>query len=280
MSSFLKTSFIYDETARSESLVLLLKRSFSRQHHLHFFLVFSIPRLSPCIVSFALGLHQRQTGIAGNVSIYKRLITVGWRTVWTHYSDYRFSKKVQLSRHHGPHRTKKKFSHAIFLCLVRVRKLSVHCNSKSTAVMFSCTLALGRLATAPAHAAVESTSARRAGGATPGPAHAPGRFAKAGQARLRSISAASWSTGVWAVTEPDACVQSELRKFLQNQFSFLWKMCDLWFSIRNQRNPPPPVLKCVMFRKKLRTYEMLPKGKRVFSAHFAQLKWENHHPLP
>ena len=82
--------------------------------------------------------------------IYKLLITVGWRTVWTRFSDYRFSKKVQLSRHLGPHRTKRKFSHAIFLCLVRVRKVPVHCNSKSTAVMSSCTLALGRLATAPA----------------------------------------------------------------------------------------------------------------------------------
>ena len=66
MSSFLKTSFIHDETAPSESLVLHLKRSFSRQHHLHFFLVFSIPRPSPRIVCFALGLQQRQTGIAGN----------------------------------------------------------------------------------------------------------------------------------------------------------------------------------------------------------------------
>ena len=66
MSSFLKTSFIHDETAPSESLVLHLKISFSRQHHLHFFLVFSIARPSPRIVCFALGLHQRQTGIAGN----------------------------------------------------------------------------------------------------------------------------------------------------------------------------------------------------------------------
>ena len=126
MSSFLKTSFIHDETAPSGSLVLLLKRSFSRQHHLHFFLVFSqVPRLSPRIVCFALGLLQRQTGIAGNVSIYKLLITVGWRTAWTRFSDNRFSKKVQLSRHRGPHRTKKKFSHAICLCLVRVRKVHV-----------------------------------------------------------------------------------------------------------------------------------------------------------
>ena len=48
--------------------------------------------------------------------------------------------------------------------------------------MFSCTLALGRRATAPARS---GPRARRAGGATPGPAHAPGYFAKAGQARLR-----------------------------------------------------------------------------------------------
>ena len=50
--------------------------------------------------------------------------------------------------------------------------------------MFSCTLALGRRATAPARS---GPRARRAGGATPGPARAPGRFAKAGQARLRWI---------------------------------------------------------------------------------------------
>ena len=51
---------------------------------------------------------DRPAGIAGNVSIYKLLITVGWRTVWTRFFDNRFSKKVQLSRHRGPHRTKKK----------------------------------------------------------------------------------------------------------------------------------------------------------------------------
>ena len=54
--------------------------------------------------------------------------------------------------------------------------------------MFSCTLALGRLATAPARSGHERDEL--AGGATPGPAHASGCFAKAGQARLRSISAA------------------------------------------------------------------------------------------
>ena len=58
--------------------------------------------------------------------------------------------------------------------------------------MFSCTdLALGRLATGSTAPARSGPRARRAGGATPGPAHAPGRFANAGQARLRSISAAS-----------------------------------------------------------------------------------------
>ena len=236
MSSFLKTSFIQDKTAPSESLVLLLKRSFSRQHHLHFFLVFSITRLSPCIVCFALGLHQRQTGIAGNVSIYKLLLTVGWRTVWTRFSGYRFSKKVQLSRHRGPHRTKKKFSHAICLCLVRARKVHCICNSKST-VMFSCTLALGRRATAPARS---GPRARRAGGATPGPAHAPGRFAKAGQARLRWIVG---STGVWAVTEPDACAPSELRKFLhfvqKSIFLFCGKCAICDFPSETGATPSP-----------------------------------------
>ena len=164
----------------SGSLVLLLKRSSSRQHHLHFFLVFSqVPRLSPRIVCFALGLLQRQTGIAGNVSIYKLLITVGWRTVWTRFSDNRFSKKVQLSRHRGPHRTKKKFSHAICLCLVRVRKVHVlylaRVQSCSRALWRS---GLGKRATAPAlHVGLRSRARRD--GAMPCPAHAPGRFAKA-----------------------------------------------------------------------------------------------------
>ena len=249
MSSFLKTSFTHDETAPSESLVLLLKRSFSRQHHLHFFLIFSIPCHSPCNVCFVLGLHQRQTGIAGNVRIYKLLLTVEWRTVWTRFSDNRFSKKVQLSRHRGPHRTKRKFSHAIFLCLVRVRKVPVHCNSKSTAVMFSCTLALGRLATAPARSG-RGPRARRAGGATPSPAHAPGRFAKAGQARLRSISAAGWSIGVWAGTEPAFGARFELRKFLQNQFSFFCGKCAICdFPSETSATPLPPFRNALRLEK-------------------------------
>ena len=124
--------------------------------------------------------------------------------------DYRFSKEVQLSRHRGPHRTKKN-SLMRSACAWCVCVQGTLYYSKST-VMFSCPLGTSYCASAP--------RARRAGGAIPGPTHAPGRFAKAGQARLRSISADSWSTGVWAVTEPDACARSELQKFLRNQFSF------------------------------------------------------------
>ena len=151
-------------------------------------------------------------------------MTVGWRTVWIRFSDCSFSEKVQLSRHCGPHRTKKKVFQAICLCLVRVRKVHV-----LSTVMFSCTLGTSYCASAP--------RARQSGGAVPGPAHAPGRFAKAGQSRLRSISAASWSVGVWAVTEPDACrtlaLDPNFESFFEINFPFLSKMCDLWFSIRN-----------------------------------------------
>ena len=159
MSSFLKTSFIHDETAPSKSLGLHLKRSFNRQHHLHFFLIFSNPRPSPCIVCFALGLHQRQTGIAGNELV-------------------------------GPCPT---------LPMPRG--------------------ALWRLDRLPC-----------------------GR------------SPASWSTGVWVVTEPDACARSELR----NQFSFFVENVRFVIFHPKLALPPPPVSKCITFRKKLRTYEMLP----------------------
>ena len=50
MSSFLKTSFIHDETAPGKSLVLLLKRSFSRQHHLHLLVL---------LVATVSALHER-----------------------------------------------------------------------------------------------------------------------------------------------------------------------------------------------------------------------------
>ena len=99
----------------------------------------------------------------------------------------------------------------------------VHCNSEST-VMFSCTLALGRLPSYCASVQPNDPRSRRAGGATPGPAHAPGRFAKAGHAGARLAYSRSPRRvdlpGVWAVAEPDACARSELRNFLQNQFSF------------------------------------------------------------
>ena len=247
MSSFLKTSFIHDKTAPSGSLVLLLKRSFSRQHHLHFFLVFSqVPRLSPRIVCFALGLLQRQTGIAGNVSIYKLLITVGWRTVWTRFSDNRFSKKVQLSRHRGPHRTKKNFSHAICLCLVRVRKVHVlyiaRVQSCSRALWRS---GLGRRATAPAlhdHERDEMVE--------PCPAPPMPRALCEGLAGSPTVDLRGQLIGVWAVTKRDACARSKLRKFLRNQFSFFVKMCDLWFSIRNQRYPLPPFRNALRLEKK------------------------------
>ena len=134
MSSFLKTSFIHDETAPS-----LQVSCPSPQEKLQ--PTTSSPLLPRFLHSPSLSIHQRQTGIAGNVSIYKLLITAGWRTVWTRFSDYRFSKnRVQLSRHRGPHCTKKKFCHAICLCLVRVRKAHCTCNSKSTVhvLMHSC----------------------------------------------------------------------------------------------------------------------------------------------
>ena len=257
MSSFLKTSYIHDETAPSGSLVLLLKRSFSRQHHLHFFLVFSqVPRLSPRIVCFALGLLQRQTGIAGNVSIYKLLITIGWRTVWTRFSDNRFSKKLQLSRHHGPHRTKKKFSHAICLCLVRVHKVHV----LYIARVQSCSLALWRsdlvLVDELLHQRSTITSATRWWSHAP-PRPCPGALCE-GLTGSPTVDLRGQLIGVWAVTERDACARSKLRKFLRNQFSFFVENVRFVIFHPKLALPPPPVSKCVTFRKKLRTYEMLP----------------------
>ena len=164
MSSFLKTSFIHDETAPSESLVLHLKRSFSRQHHLHFFLVFSIARPSPRIVCFALGLHQRQTGIAGN----------------------------QLVGHARP-------------C--------------------PCPGALCE-------------------GWTGSPT-----VDLRGQLIYRYTS-----TRVWAVTEPDAL------RSIRTSKSISFFVENVLFAIFHPKLAllPPPVSKCVTFRKKLRTYEMLP----------------------
>ena len=60
------------------------------------------------------------------------------------------------------------------------------------------------------------------------------------------------------MTEPDACARSELRKFLQNQFSFFVENVRFVIFHPKLAQPPPPVSKCVTFRKKLRTNEMLP----------------------
>ena len=141
MSSFLKTSFIHDETDPSESLVLLLKRSFSRQHHLHFFLVFSVPRPSALIVCFALGLQRCTRGRPG------LLQATSW---WGHVRP---------------------------------------CPCPGA-------LCEGWTGWAPAYG--------------------------------RSPRGLSWYSGVWAVTEPDVCARSELRKFLRNQWGLFIKMATDW----------------------------------------------------
>ena len=176
-------------------------------------------------------------GIAGNVSIYKLLITVGWRTVWTRFSDYRFSKRLSCRDIVDPSAQRKNslMQSACAWCVCAGYIVHV------IARVQSCSHALLRLvrrrATAPARS---GPRARRAGGATPGLAHAPGHFAKSGQARLRSISEASWSTKVWAVTEPDACARSELGNFLQNQFSSFCGNCVICDFHLKLAQPPPP----------------------------------------
>ena len=61
------------------------------------------------------------------------------------------------------------------------------------------------------------------------------------------------------MTERDACARSELRKFLRNQLSFFVENVRFVIFHPKLALPPPPVSKCVTFRKKLRTYEMFPK---------------------
>ena len=180
------------------------------------------------------------------------MITVGWRTVWTRFSDYRFSKKVQLSRHRGPHRTKKKFSHAISLCLpVRVRKVHCTCNTRVARVQ-SCSHALLRLVDEQLRqrAAVHASATSWWGHARPSPC--PGRFAKAWRARL-------W----WIVDLPGFEQWQSQTPALDPNFKkvFSFFVENVRFVIFHPKlvQPPPPVSKCVTFRKKLRTYEMLPK---------------------
>ena len=165
MSSFLKTSFIHDETAPSESLVLLLKRSFSRQHHLHFFLVFSVPRPSARIVCFALGLQRCTRGRPG------LLQATSW---WGHVRPCPCPGRLGSG----------------------LRSISARLE-----LIF------------------RGLSSDRAG-------------------RLRSIRTSKVSS-------------KSISFFVENvRFVIFHPKLAL---------PPPPVSKCVTFRKKLRTYEMLPK---------------------
>ena len=62
--------------------------------------------------------------------------------------------------------------------------------------------------------------------------------------RLAAPTVDSWSTGV------DAYAPSELRKFLQNQFSFSVENVRFVIFHPKLAQPPPPVSKCVTFRKK------------------------------
>ena len=141
------------------------------QHHLHFFLVFSVPRPSARIVCFALGLQRCTRGRLG------LLQATSW---WGHVRP---------------------------------------CPCPGA-------LCEGWTGWAPAYG--------------------------------RSPRGLSWSSGVWAVTEPDVCARSQLRKFLRNQFSFFVENVRFVIFHPKLALPPPPVSKCVTFRKKLRTYEMLP----------------------
>ena len=113
----------------------------------------------------------------------------------------------------------------------------VHCNSEST-VMFSCTLALGR----PSYcASVQRTIHDRD--------ELVGRFAKAGHAG--ATGSPTLAVGE-SVGSPTVDVRGELlyrglsrwqsrtlaldpnfEIFFKINFPFVWKMCDLWFSIRN-----------------------------------------------
>ena len=152
MSSFLKTSYIHDETAPSESLVLHLKRSFSRQHHLHFFLVF---------------LHRQ------------------FRKRW---------RRPQILQFCGDDRHIRQEPRTCILpytSVVPAKMQDLRPSPSFTKSSIPRPSSTHRLFCAWPPPEADRDCRQRAGGAMPDPAHAPGRFAKGGQARLRSISAAS-----------------------------------------------------------------------------------------
>ena len=169
----------------------------------------------------------------------------------TRFSDYRFSKKVQLSRHRGPHRTKKKFSHAICLCLVRVRK--VHCRHVIARVQ-SCSHALLRLVDeqlrqrAAVHDHDELVGPRPA---QPVPRGALRRLGR-GQARLRWIvdlpMFEQWRSRTPALVRTSKVSSKSI--FVENVRFVIFHL--------KLAQPPSPRFEMRYVRKKLRTYEMLP----------------------
>ena len=121
---------------------------------------------------------------------------------------------------------------------VPVRKVLFTCNSKST-VMFSCTLglALGRRATAPARSGHERDRAM-SWGPRPRPARPMPRGALR---RLDRLAYAGYGRSPRLVDLPGfeqwqswtLALDPNFESFFKINFPFLWKMCDLWFSIRN-----------------------------------------------
>ena len=228
MSSFVKASFIHDETAPSESLVLLLKLQPTTSSLL-------LPRF---LHSPSLSMHRllcawpppeadrdcwqrKHLQISHNGWMENGMDPLFWLQVFQKGSAVETSWTP-------PHKEKILMQSACAWCVCARSIVIARVQSCSHALILRLVTALGRLATAP--------RARRAGGATPGPAHAPGRFAKAGQARLRSISAASWSTAIPGFEQWQSrtlALDPNFESFFKINFPFLWKMCDLGFSIRN-----------------------------------------------
>ena len=142
-----------------------------------------------------------------------------------------------------PHKEKKSLMRSACAWCVCARYIVHVLNSKS-AVMFSCTLALGSgellRQRGAVHEREELVGPRLA---QPMPRGALRRLD-----RLTNVD--SWSTGVWAVTEPDACAPSELRKFLQNQFSFFCGKCAICdFPSETGATPLPPFRNALRLEK-------------------------------